>query len=472
MPTRIRRYEQGVIGLPASGEVVAISNSEIGKIACERRYWYSGIEHYRSPSTRKMDLGTAWDAIIEDIFLYFASYDRAYPDSGLDQCAFCLNDGMECPYCDSTGRPALYRAMAPFWQAYEKQEIEREECERVEEQLRRAAVGWLRRYHRGPFDNYQVVGTQIPLARPILDPRIRQPFRPVTYLEEREDGVLIPATTAAIQRGRHVKAVQWPYYYVGILDCLLRDRKSGSALVLDVKYTGDQKSYERKMGYDPQLPGYCWLVEGHMKSLEVRSVFGFMYDCTSSVYHQDPHRLQWKAPTMEEMRVLAEKRGIPTKGIRKTVDMMAAMGISPGHGRLSKAQNVTVPSWIYEAAIESARLDRAEYADHINWLIDNVDPGLYSRPFSSYSDEQGRRFEAELFAKARKLAQLRATAATLPYQDGIRRIDLDIEFPRDPICQQPGGSCPFAGICEIGGLPGATMVSAPAQEWGILQRAK
>lgn len=469
MTTKIRRYEDGIVGLPASGEVIAISNSEIGKLACDRRYWYSSIEHLRSKSSRKMDMGTAWDIVVEDFFLYFAVFDSLYPISGLDTCPFCRGNGqiqgMKCEYCER-GESALSRAMEPFRIARNNGEISTEDAEKVEEQIRRAAEGWLIRYHYGPFDNYQVVGTQIPLARMIIDPRTRKPFRPVTYLEKTREGKLIPATTAAIQRGSKVLSVQWPYYYIGILDCLLKDRKSGSALVLDAKYTGDQKSYERKMGYDPQLPGYCWLVEGHLSTLGVNSVFGFMYDCCSSVFHQDPAELKWKPPTYKEMFEEAKKRGLETKGVRKIEDMMRLLAIPSGHGGFSRAQNVTVPSWRYEAAIKEAGIDRAPYSDHIDWLTDNVDPGLCSRPFSSYSDERARRFEAEVFAKAARIARLRAAAATLPYDGEIRKMDLDIEFPRDPICQQPGGSCPFSGVCEIGGHPGATMVAEPAQEWG------
>ena len=465
MPTSIRRYESGVAGLPPSGEAIVISNSEIGKMACDRRYWYSSIEHLRSKSSRKMDLGTAWDIVIEDFFLYFASFDKAYPDSGLDSCPFCKYQNGKCGFCDN-GESALFRAMQPFRVARNNGEITAEDLEKVEQQIRRAAEGWLIRYHNGPFDNYQVVGTQIPLARMIKDPRTKAPFRPTTYLEKTMDGRTIPATTASIQRGEKVMAVQWPYYYIGILDALLKDRKSGSALVLDAKYTGDQKSYERKMGYDPQLPGYCWLVEGHLPALGVHSVFGFMYDCTSSVFHQDPVELKWKPPTYKEMFEEAKKRGLETKGVRKIEDMMRLLAIPSGHGGFSRAQNVTVPSWRFEAAIKKAGIDRAPYSDHIDWLIDNVDPGLCSRPFSSYSAERSRRFEAEVFAKATRIARMRATAAKLPYDDGISQVDMDIEFPRDPVCQQPGGSCPFSAVCEIGGHPGATMEVSPAQEWG------
>lgn len=441
----IERYpERDILGLPAHGRYVVVTNSELSRLPCPRRFWFGEIEHLKSKATHKMDLGTAWDHLIECVWRYVRRHDRPYP---LDiPCPDCT--GRTCQACKGHGSPldAVTQMFDPETQ------------EEARDQLARAFEGWILTHNGGFFRDYEVVGSQLALARPILDPRTGQPMTREIYLEEHHDR-LYPAWSGAILRNPFT--ADWPVYYLGRLDLLIRHRVTRVGWVVDSKYSGQPDSYERKMLYDPQLPGYGWLVDAHLEALGLTRIAGYMYDVTSSAYHYDPKVLTWKPPTIASMKAQCKELGIPTTGLVTSDDYQRVLQIVPAHPGFSQAQNQTTPSWRYKRAVLDAGLNLEDYAEHIEYLTNKVDPGLYKRPRMSLSPEVLMRFGREVYARADLVMSLRQQAA-----QAITPLDIDLAFPRVPICQSPGGYCPFSQPCVQDSQDArATFQQLPSQSW-------
>ena len=484
MYTQIRRYDaQRTLGLPADGKFVAISNSDASKLVCDRKFMFAQVDHLGGRSSRAMDLGTAWDGMMQDVFSWWQLHDTCYPSSGADCCPFCggrgtLDEagavfGTICGACGGLGDSALHRAMEVFQAQVDGTDDEAptmsaEDYQETEETLRRMLEGYLHKWQHGPMDTIKIIGTQVALARPILHPTTGKPYRPVTWLERRTDVPDAPWRLAGVgARMREaegmvqLRRVSWPWLQVGLLDVLGADRQTSMAWVIDCKASSQPSRYEQGMGVDPQLPGYCWLLEPHLPTFGLAGVAGFMYDVANSKHQPDPKRLQWKPPAVADMKADAQARGLDGKGCKKSEDWMALLGIVPGPGEFSRAQNAAVPSWRYEWALEQANVAPEPYAEHIQWLADNVDRGLYARPWQRYGRDHWERYGREIFAKAAKMSLLRkgGVGITDPAQ-------LDVVYPRTPVCTAPGGSCPYAGPCaQDGDEARRDYTISPTQQW-------
>lgn len=492
MHTQVRRYEGGALGLPAHGRFIAITNTELGRLACDRRYLLSNIEHLVAPPTKRMDLGNVWHAVTEEIYVWWQLNDAKYPESGLDSCVWCdghAHDddaGVDCEHCGGTGQSALARAMAPYYAALDEYEGDegdvpgaapiytREEVEKLEETVRRMATSYLVRYHNGPLQSIRIVAVEVPIARAILNPRTGRPFRSQVVLErvpDMEHEIWRLASSGALHRlpAEDIKKVSWPWYLVGRLDVVGADRQTNAGWVIDTKSATDIKKYERTMQYDPQLPGYCWMLEGHLEHFGLDGIAGFMYDVTNSKWQPDPQELQWKPPKVDEMKELAAARGLDTKGCKKSEDFMALLGIEAGHGGFSQSKTAGVPSYRYERALRAAGLDFGPYEEHLDFLADSVDKTLHDRPWLTFGDERRARYEREVFAKASLIAALRKSAASLPVSpEGTPDVvEADLRFPREPICTGPGAKCLYAEPCVLDTPEARSGYDlSPGQRWG------
>ncbi len=428
----ISRYHERIPGLPDHGRFVTLTNSELSRLPCLRRYYFSEIEGLKIKSTRKMDLGTAWDTLLEHTWSFVATHDRPFPRVDADLVA----------------------------QVVAQMDPDPEEVEPLTEQLTLAWRGWLTTYNGGYSPEYQVIGTQLPFARLITHPRTGAPLIANLYLEER-NGRMTLARAGLLKRDPDPLTAQWPVYYLGRLDVLLRHRRSHVGWVMDAKYTGAPKGYEAKMLYDPQLPGYSWLLQPHLAALGMTEVTAFSYDVTNSTPHAYPRALDWKPPTVEAMKAQLVAQGIPTKGLKTSADYQHALGITPGHGGFSLADRTGTPSWLYREALTNAGIDPTPYQEHLAHLEESVDPNLYRRPFCPVSKEGLDRFGAEVYAKAKQVIALREAAAT-----ATDRLDIELAFPRTAICQAPGGSCSFSSLCVQDSREGrATYEYLPSLSW-------
>lgn len=485
MESLVRRYEDGVLGLPKNGKFVAFSNSEAKSLACKRKFWFSQIEGLNYRGSKRMDAGGVWDALITDVYTWWQERDRTYPMGGLDRCVWCVgtgnHDGIEggCPRCGGSGDSVLTRTMQPFRDAYERDvQTERgsaytsEEIEKVEETLRRTLDGYLVRYQGGPLQTLKVVAVQPAIARGIVDPRTGKPFRGRVWLEEvpGRTALGLPAGveyriagTGALGRpGAVLKPVSYPWYLIGRLDALLADRRTMAGVVLDAKNSTQPERYHNGMPFDPQLPGYCWLVEGQLEAFGLSSVSGFLYDVVNGKFQPDPKVLKWKPPSMAEMKEQAEARSISIKGMKKASEIMDALGIVEGPGELSRDTGAGVSSWRYIRAVKAAGASMAEYEDHIQLCAETVDRKLYRRDPMTFSEERRVRFGREIFAKARLIQALRKTAAGITDAS-----ELDIHFDRTDVCTGPGGGCPYSGPCALDAVETrAGYDVVPSQRWG------
>lgn len=490
MHTTIRRYDaSATMGLPKDGKYIAISNSGVGQLACARKFMFSQVEHLGGKSTRAMDLGSAWDLIAQDVFTWWQLRDTQYPDAGLERCPHCsigrnatpapsFSGGLfvvvqaaPCPYCGGTGQPAIRRAMDLFSEQvhgtrWEAPTMGEEEYEKIEDTLRRMLQGYLYKWQRGPLDTIRILGTQVSLARAIVNPATGKPFRAATWLERpRTGGEWRTAVVGAKRRERdgmsELKRVTWPWLQVGLLDVLGADRQTGAAWVIDVKASGQPSRYANGMDVDPQLPGYCWLLQPHLRAFGLTGVAGFMYDVTHSKFQPDPHELKWAPPKMDDLRAMADAQGIKVAG-RKSEDYLNALGIQPGHGGFSQSQNAGVPSWRYEWALDRDGVDAGPYQDHLQWIFENVDGGLYTRPWQKFGPDHVGRYARELHAKAAQMALLRRGGVTIEQPQ-----EVDSIFPRTPVCMTPGASCAYSGPCAQDGAESRREYAVnPAQQWG------
>lgn len=469
----MERYEGGVLGWPEDGRAIGLTNSETGKAACLLRWWFGEVEGLKSPATNAMEFGSAWDKISEDIYRWWMVKGTPYPDEGLHRCAWCetgwiVGAGekpLPCATCGSTRLGSLDRGMLNLRARVESDppSLTEEEYEHEREKMHRIAVGYLLKHEHGFMQEHEIVGVQVALARPICRPN-GAPWTPETFLRVLPDGSREIAGTRAIAlHGEAIRSVRWPWYQVGRLDAIARNRQTRAGWVVDAKCSADPGRYRRSLAVDPQLPGYCWLLDEHREKFGITEVVGFLYDVVNSAFQHDPKVLVWKPPLMEELRRMAEERGVKPAG-KKAEDYCAALGIVPGHGGFSVAENVNVPSWRFEWAIEDAGIAPEPYANHIEGLRDRVDAKLFDRPWQSFGSDDVARWRRQVWSEARRLSEVRRALVRAETRE-----DVELILPRTPVCLIAGGSCGHKAPCanDTAEARGGYEIR-PSQRWTVL----
>jgi len=471
MRTRIARYDE-VLGLPKDGKYIVFSNSDASKLACDRMFYFSQVEQLKHRGTARMDFGNAWDVVVEEIYQWWGAKDAPYPMAGLSRCVWCSGSGevggQECAVCHGSGDPIIKEAMeifstALYGDATHNPTMSQEEWNEIHDTLCRVAEGYIHRYEGGPLQGSRVIGTQVSLARAIVHPVTGKPFRGQMLLES-AGGEWILARAGAVERAARgdveTRKVNWPWFQVGKLDLLTATRRDAMAWVVDAKASSQPTRYQNGMEVDPQLPGYCWLLEPHLEHFGLKGIGGFMYDVAHSKYQADPKELTWKPPSMEKLKEMAAQQGLTIKA-KTSQEYQDALGITPGHGGFSVAQNAGVPSWRFRWALEKAGLDEAPYAEYLSFCEQHVDPGLYMRPWQKIGKDHWERYSAEIFAKAAKMNLLRKAGAM-----ATMNVQIDMSFPRTPVCLSPGGSCGYTQVCaQDGEEPRSAFQRLPGQSW-------
>jgi hypothetical protein len=444
----VRRYDQPVRGLPA--RAIVVTNSERLSAACARRWWLSEVEGLRPRTTeRPLRFGGAWAQLLEDVHRWWQVHDRPYPEGAEDRCGWC--GGIGCMTCADAqdGAPGLGPVARTLrgWQRLQREGAALDDSwnpERDAEALRRTLDGWFRSLgHRGPPEEYRVVGVECAFAAPVKTPA-GTAYSPQTYIVEEQPGRWRLARTGEARHPR-AQVVRWPWYQLGKLDALYQHRETGDLVVWEGKTSADPGGYLQGLSIDPQVPGYTWLVWQHLEAYPgATRVAGYLYDVSSSAYQADPPLLK-----AEPVRVL-DANGEPVKAKGRNVYQLDANGEqvlrSPGLSRATSAG--TVPSWRYQAAIAAHGFDPTEYRDHVARLQAEVDPRLYVREFGTVGSDAVHRYARELLGVASRLAQGRRDAAKA-ITDG----DIAEAFPRTPVCRSGGGRCPYRGPClEDGAL--------------------
>lgn len=441
MRLAVRRYDQPVRGLPA--RAITITNSERMTAACSRRWWFSEVEGLRPRQVeRPLRFGAAWAQVLDEVHRWWMVHDTPFPAGAEDRCAWC--SGYGCERCvsgpdDVPGGGPVARILRG-WQRMQRDGLGDSEWspERDAEALRRTLDGWFRSLgHRGPPDEYRVVGAEIAFAAPIVT-AAGTPFAPVTWIVQEGPGSYRLARTGEARHER-ARAVRWPWYQIGKLDALYQHRETGDLVIWEGKTSADPSGYLQGLSVDPQVPGYTWLVWHHLGAFQgAKHVSGYLYDVSSSAYQADPPLLK-----PEPVRVL-DANGEPVKAKGRNVYQLDANGDpvlrSPGLSRATSAG--TVPSWRYQAAIAQHGFDPADYRDHVARLQAEVDPRLYVREFGTVGVAEVARYARELLGVARRLAQARRDAATATSEEDVHEA-----FPRTPVCRTGGARCPYRGPC-------------------------
>jgi hypothetical protein len=446
MGVSIPRYDR-VIGLPEDGHAIAISNSERDDLACPHRWWFRHVERLKSPDTGPKRFGTLWHLWMEELHRWWMATDTPWPTDGATVCPFCRGSGRSesspvgvlvellppelCARCGGTGHGVVVRIghqLADTVQRSARAEgstFTSDDAQQLIEHLSRTIQGWILRYGPDPYSSLRVVGVEVGLARPILNPRTRTPYTPETLMARLADGKLRFAETGEAQEGlalpegvREIVSVRWPWYQIGRLDCILKHRTKATLFVGEFKTSSDPRGLVADLSLDPQTAGYAWLLDAHRDWFGGESVVGAMFDVAASIFHADPERL----------------KGRPTKAVPDPP------------AELSQARNRTTPSWRYRAALTAHGVDPAPYQEHIAFLTAQIDPKLYLREWPSLGEEERRRYAEEVYAVAVRLANLRRAVARA--EDVT---DLTVAVPRVPICRLPGGGCVYRALCLLDG---------------------
>lgn len=426
------RHPGTVTGQPA-GRVVLWSNSERNNYACARRGWFAHVEGLRRPETSAMRYGTLWHLWMEEVHRWWMRRDTTWPDWGIVMCPFCKGTGArpedepkdltqsKCSRCEGSGKGVLTRIAEDLAEAARQSQrsgrepvFTDEEAQRVVDTLSRAVYGWLLKYGADPDPSLEVVAVEQSIARVVLNPTTGRPYCPETMVVE-EGGELRFAGTSEASKAT---VVRWPWAQVGRLDAVFRHRRTKVLFVGEWKSSQDPAGMVDGVLLDPQTSGYGWMLEPLVGLFGGSRVVGILYDVASSAYQRDPEPLKGRPTKAEPNPPLA----------------------------FSQAKATTVPSWRYREALIAAGVDQAPYEDHIDYLTQHVDPRLYLREFPTLGRYDLDRYAAEAFAVVQRLSTGRRDAARATSER-----DIDVAFPRTPLCRLPGGSCPFRGPCMADG---------------------
>ena len=78
---------------------------------------------------------------------------------------------------------------------------------------------------------------------------------------------------------------------------------------------------------------------------------------------------------------------------------------------------------------------------------EHTDPKLYHREWGHFNMDQLRTYEVELWAEAVRIGRWLRNIAGTGHGLTTQNDDVALNWPRVPICRQPGGYCSFIGPC-------------------------
>jgi len=380
---------------------------------------------------------------MEEVYTWWMERDEPYPlrsvlgadyGEGGEQrqpCLFC--DGARCARCRETGLCAYARTLDEWGHAVARNRMDLEEAERDAIVLRRALRGYFEVYGVGPSVDYRVVGVELSLCAQVHHPLTGRPYKPRMYLLRTEQGYRMPLPGEwAEGKPAAGVTVSWPWYQVGRLDAVLQHRRTGALWVVEFKSSKDPLGYIRGVSVDPQTTGYTDLLE---RSIDAGllpfsgPVVGVLFDVASSQLQSAPARLKDQK--------LSKKAPEREQGLEWKVP------------RLSTAKNKTTPSWLYRDAIAVAtptpdgqHVPLEPYLDHIRWCRQTWDQRLYQREsFALGASDLGRYRDESYGLSARIARQWRQVARAGSAEE------INLEFPRVPVCRMGRGGCSYFGPC-------------------------
>lgn len=424
----IPRYgtNRSVIGLPA--RAVALTNSERGDAACDLRWFYrSGLGLASARTEEPLSFGSAGHDAMQDLWGWWAATDAEYDARWFETCVWCAlgTSGGTCEKCGGTGLGPVPRAVAKWYAdaassaaRFGAPDEDDDEIPERADRLRRVLTGYLQFHGKHPPADLRVVGVEVPIARQIVGPN-GKPYAPEVLLYRCDDGGYRFARPD--DDTSRIEVSKLPWYYVGILDVILASRATGMLFVGEHKFSKAPETLLQGLTNDPQMDGYCWALEAAAPGLVLPP----------------------------EIQALVDARGgVPKVGGYLYMVNSSGMQYDPKilkDGSISEAMNRTVPSWRFEAHLDSIVATpetRTRYAPHVAALKARYDSRLYRREPGLVGAIGRSRFEREIYAVAKRTAQMRRDVARVSAPE-----DVEHAFPRTPVCRIAGGSCSFRGPC-------------------------
>lgn len=430
--------------------------------ACTRRWWFARAEGLR-PKTegRALGYGTAWHDAMDDVHRWWKvtggePYPHARDERNLGLvCVWCGGEG--CERCHKTGQGPIGRATTNWFGTDRGPDAVT---------LMRALRGWFEVYGETPSPGWSVLDVETPLAMPVPSPgsRAGETYAPELCWAVAPDGRARLARTGEgrddatrsgiLPAGWRAEWMRTPVWISVRIDALWITESRG-IYVQEHKSSGDPRRFASMLAYDPQVTIYELALEyalrhGHVRVPAVPSpeggllvshakaatIAGWLYDVASSHHQRDPKVL--KSGLLSAAK--SSLGSVPTWRLR---DVLAAH-------RVPLTDPVAAPK--KGKPRQAAGPDEVDESDARTWgdvLIGqgDVDAKLYIREFGLSGPDERRRALLETYASAKRVAALhRAAALTAP---GSK--DLDVAFPRVPICRGPGAFCPYRGPCLADG---------------------
>ena len=377
------------------GRVFPITNSERTAAWCAKRHWFRYSEGLRriEDGVSAANLGTAFHDVME---FFFGQVKESGKIPNLeDLISVC------------------YRLEAQW----EKEG--RSETEEAAKRLRNMVESW---YRTSPFvlgsllNDYEVEDVERSYAAPIVAPGTGRVLRP--SIRVCEDSDESGSFTRLARPGEDYKRVQWAWNFVGRVDLVLRNRRTGDLVLVDHKTTGRTTGLLSTLLSDTQAPSYAWMIEAATGD----RVSGFMWNVVDS-------------------------RGISDPVVLKS-------------GKISTRAKQRVPTWRLDSFLRDRELDPEAYATFRESTCVPFDRTLSFVEMMYFDRSDIERISREIFADATRIAGL-YRAGCVNSSDA----DLDLSHPRSPVCRLPGSFCSYRGPCVSRSETGSEFTRIATVKW-------
>ena len=419
------------------GNSWVFSHSEASTIGCPRLWTYSYMESYeggkRSPT---LMYGSIWHLMCEWFLLNVREDESKFIDPEYCKQQVLNNFGSWCDeeFKDLSGE---------HYSSYDLDEM----YEDFKARMINALEGWRRHVYENILPFYEIIDVELEVYAPIIKSD-GKPFKPRQYVVSYEMGngncVYRPAFThensgqefrsltgcdaqikyeGNLSISSEVKMVYWKWFKIGKIDALLRKKGTKQLWVLDHKTTTSVGSYESKMSLDTQLEGYAYLLRNMLdnddkyKQYKDHEICGLLWNLCHSKVPKQPEPLM--------------------------------------SGKLSMAKK-SIPSWQYEKSVdkliseeEVTEEDIEKYKAHIKYCRDNFDQKYFRLCENYISEASFERIEAENYAVAKKIAELRRNLCNVDYKNVKKFSEVAYRYP---LCSR-NGNCSFASMCVADNTP-------------------
>mgnify|MGYP001445743371 CR=1 FL=1 len=399
MYLHFNRYEESE-RIQKLGMVIPFSNTERMNFACPRLWTYKHIQNYTvSEKAEALSYGTIWHTILEHILLKAKDQDKIDSENAITEYVEEIIDSVIENYFMENGNEDSLNENHQFGFIQE-----------IRDRITLAIPGWYRSWV-DLLERFKVLEVELVVCAPILDYNGEIAKFP-TYIME-NDKYARPSRIGELEGS---KLVDIPYYKIGKIDVLLQERSTLDLWICDHKTSGSPANYENSITFDVQLPSYASLLDyeinyGALQNLKGCEIRGVIYDISHS-----------------------KIKGIP--------DLLKS-------GKLSKAKNAGLTSWIFEKAIAHYELGRSQYADHIEFLKNNADPKKNFQRYFYLNMEDIDRCTDEDYGIAYNMSNKRKSLVEIT-ADSV--VDFNAISYRYPICQKYG-NCTFSSFCLANTLP-------------------